>query len=278
MARHRIDARTHTPADLDEAGFTVVGTLPDLGDRAFRARVDVDGVRVPATLVALVDPLAPESEAFRHLHAGLLSAGTAGAAPQVVLIAGPEVGTGKSLVAANLAVVAAQAGRRTLLLDADLRRPAVQGYLGLGDGPPLGEGPAGANVVYWNSVVPGLFAVTARQAADRPEELWSPEQAARLLAHVREAFDLIVVDAPAALVAADAAVLAPHCDAALLVAESGRTDADALAQVAGELAAAGLRRVGAVLNRFDAHRAVGYGRSVGYRHATRYAPSLGGIV
>jgi len=272
-ARSRVDARTHTPADVEDAGFSVLGTLPDLGDRFLNPRVAVDGTRVPATLVALAEPLSPAAEAFRHLHAALLADG-AGAPPQVVLVAGPEVGTGKSLTAANLAVVAAQAGRRVLLLDADLRRPAVTAYLGLADRPPLGEGPAGANVVYWNTVVPGLFAVTAREPADRPENLWSPEQAARLLAHVREAFDLIVIDAPAALVAADAAVLAPHCDAALLVAQAGRTDADALAQVAGELAACGLRRVGAVLNRFDATRSFGYRASVGYRHSTRYTPAL----
>jgi capsular exopolysaccharide synthesis family protein len=282
LLRYRADARTHTPADLDEAGFAVLGTLPDLGDRAFGGRVHVEDpgsspgqvARVHASLVALTEPLSPEAEAFRHLHAALLHGGPSALPPQVVLVAGPEVGTGKSLVAANLAVVAAQAGRRTLLLDADLRRPAVQGYLGLGDGPPLGEGPPGANVVYWNTAVPGLFAVTAREPAGSPQELWSPEQAARLLSHVREAFDLIVVDAPAALVAADAAVLAPHCDAALLVAEAGRTDSDALGQVAGELAAAGLRRIAAVLNRFRADQTIGYRASLGYRQSTRYARSL----
>jgi uncharacterized protein involved in exopolysaccharide biosynthesis/Mrp family chromosome partitioning ATPase len=288
--RHRTDARTHTPADLDEAGFRVLGTLPDLGERAYGGRVQVEdpasspghaggslaghGVQVHASLVALTEPLSPEAEAFRHVHAALLHGGPSSLPPQVVLVAGPEVGTGKSLVAANLAVVAAQAGRRTLILDADLRRPAVQGYLGLGDGPPLGAGPPGANVVYWNTAVPGLFAVTAREPADAPEDLWSPEQAARLLSHVREAFDLVVVDAPAALVAADAAVLAPHCDAALLVAEAGRTDADALAQVAGELAASGLRRIAAVLNRFRAERTIGYRASLGYRQSTRYSRAL----
>ncbi|HLA62893.1 MAG TPA: GNVR domain-containing protein, partial [Rhodothermales bacterium] len=272
VGRHRLDARTHTPADLGESGFTVLGTIPDLGDRAGRPRVPADGARVPATLVALTEPFSPEAEAFRHLHAAVLGAGgPGGTGPQVLLIAGPEVSTGKSLVSANLAVVAAQAGRRVLLLDADLRCPAVPLYLGLGDGPPLGEGPEGANVVYWNTVVPGLFAVTAREAADQPEALWSSEQAARLLAHLRESFDLVIVDAPAALVAADAAVLAPHCDAALLVAEAGRTDADALGQVAAELAGTGLRQIAAVLNRFDARRAVGYRKTFGYRHATRYA-------
>jgi Mrp family chromosome partitioning ATPase len=282
MVRYRADARTHTPADLDEAGFKVLGSLPDLGERAYGGRVQVQDpgsipgqtARVHASLVALTEPLSPEAEAFRHLHAALLHPGSTGFPPQVLLVAGPEVATGKSLVAANLSVVAAQAGRRTLLLDADLRRPAVQGYLGLGDGPPLGEGPPGANVVYWNTAVPGLFAVTAREPADAPEDLWSPEQAARLLAHVREAFDLVVVDAPAALVAADAAVLAPHCDAALLVAEAGRTDTDAMAQVAGELAASGLRRIAAVLNRFRADRAIGYRSSLGYRQSVRYSRAL----
>jgi capsular exopolysaccharide synthesis family protein len=265
VVRDRTDGRVHTPADLEAHGFTVLGVIPEVA--ANGAPVTVEGHAVPPGLVTLTRSFSPPAEAFRHLHAALHGH----AAPQVLLVTGPEVGAGKSLVATNLAVAAAQAGRRTLLVDADLRRPSVQAYLGLGAAPALGVGTEAENLIYWSTVVPGLFALTAREPASSPAELWGADSAARLVAGLRTAFDLVVLDAPPALVAADAALLAPHADAALLVAAAGRTEADALGQVGRELAGAGLTRIGAVLNRFDPRKSVAYRRTLGYRYATRYA-------
>ena len=217
-------------------------------------------------VVTLTRSFAPEAEAFRHLHAALYAGA---AAPQVVLVAGPEAHAGKSLVAANLAVAAAQAGRRTLLVDADLRHPAVGALFGLGAHPPLGEGPEGTNLVYWSMTVPGLFAMTPRDVARSPDQMWAPHQVGALLQNLRDAFDLVVVDTPAALASADATLLAPHADAALLVAQADETSLDALAQVATELSSVGLTQIGAVLNRFDARSAVGYKATAGARHAAR---------
>ena len=273
--RYRTDARAHTPDDLADQGFAVVGTVPDLSAALKEGRTDVDGSSVHPALVTLTRPFSPHAEAFRHLHANLYT-GT-DAAPQVVLVSGPEIASGKSVVATNLAVAAAQAGRRVLLVDADLRKPTVADLLGLGDRPALGEGPPGSNLVYWSTAVPSLFAMTPRETAERPDQMWAPHQIGGLLANLRSAFDLILIDAPPALVSADTALLAPHADAALLVAEAGRSDLDALAQVAGELSGVGLTRIGAVLNRFNPRRAVGYTRTASVRHsATRDAPPRSG--
>ena len=266
--RYRTDARAHTPDDLADQGFAVVGTIPDLSHALKEGRQDVDGATVHPALVTLTRPFSPEAEAFRHVHANLYT-GT-GAVPQVVVVAGPEIGSGKSVVATNLAVAAAQAGRRVLLVDADLRKPSVADLLGLGDRPALGAGPDGSNLVYWSTAVPSLFAMTPREMAERPDQMWAPHLIGGLLQNLRAAFDLILIDAPPALVSADTALLGPHVDAALLVAEAGRTDLDALAQVATELSGVGLRRIGAVLNRFNPRHAVGYGRTANVRHtATR---------
>ncbi|MDX1419346.1 MAG: P-loop NTPase, partial [Rubricoccaceae bacterium] len=265
--RSRTDARVHTPATLGDHGFSVLGVIPELGKAAGEPPVEVEGHAVASSLVALTTPFSPPAEAFRHLHAAVQGS----AAPQVLLVTGAEVGCGKSLVASNLAVSAAQAGQRVLLIDADLRRPSVHATLGLGAAPALGEAMAGENLIYWSTMVPGLFALTVKTPAAAPADLWGPEQAARLLRDVRTAFDLVVVDAPPVLVAADAALLAPHADAALLVAAAGRTHADALGQVAGELAGAGLGQIGAVLNRFAPEKSLSFRATLGYRYATRYA-------
>lgn len=269
--RYRTDARAHTPHDLADGGFAVVGTIPDLSAALREGRHPVGISSIHPALVTLTHPFGPDAEAFRHLHANLYAAdsGTpeAGGAPHVILVSGPEIGTGKSLVAGNLAVAAAQAGRRVLLVDADLRKPSVADLLGLGDGPALGEGPSGSNLVYWSTAIPSLFAMTPRERAESPEQLWAPHVIGALLANLRTAFDLIVIDAPPALVAADATLLAPHADAALLVARAGRTDLDAMEQVATELTGVGLMRIGAVLNRFNPRQAVGFKSTAAVRQS-----------
>ncbi|WP_420457138.1 GumC family protein [Rubrivirga sp.] len=267
VLRAQADTHVRTPDDLRDHGFTVVGTVPDLKAALRGGRQEVEGAPVHPGLVALTRAFAPEAEAFRHLHAGLYAGG--GGHPQVVLVAGPDAHAGTSLVAANLAVAAAQAGRRTLLVDADLRHPAVADLFGLGGRAPLGEGPPGSNMVYWSTAVPSLLAMTPRETAQSPEQMWAPHQIGTLLLHLRDAFDLVIVDTPSALASADAALLAPHADAALLVAQADRTDVEAMAQVATELAGVGLTRVGAVLNRFDPRRAVGFKATAGVRHAAR---------
>gem|GEM_PF-1139264 len=267
--RYRTDARAHTPQDLQDAGFAVVGTIPDVSAALRDGRRPVGAASIHPALVTLTQPFEPAAEAFRHLHAGLHT-GEAHP-PQVVLVTGPEIGGGKSLVAGNLAVAAAQAGRRVLLVDADLRKPSVPDLLGLRDMPSLGEGPEGSNLVYWSTPVPSLFAMTPRERAESPEQLWAPHVVGSLLANLRTAFDLIVIDAAPALAAADATLLAPHADAALLVARTGRTDLDAMTQVATELSGVGLTRIGAVLNQFHPRKAVGYARTAGARFQRRAA-------
>ena len=267
--RYQTDARAYTPVDLADQGFAVVGTVPNLADAHREGRQDVDGASVHPTIVTLTQPFSSAAEAFRHIHTTFYTGATQ---PQVVLVGGPETGSGKSVVATNLAVAAAQAGRCVLLVDADLRKPSVAGLLGLGDWPALGAGPDGSNLVYWSTTVPSLFAMTPRETAERPDQMWAPHQIGSLLANLCAAFDLVILDMPAGLVSADTSLLAPYADAAILVAEAGRTDLDAMAQVATELTSVGMQRIGAVLNRFDPRRAVGFRRTARVRHsATREA-------
>ena len=111
--------------------------------------------------------------------------------------------------------------------------------------------------------------MTPRETAERPDQMWAPHQIGALLQNLRAAFDLVIVDTPDALTTADATLLAPHADAALLVAEADRTDLGAMTQVATEMAHVGLTRVGAVLNRFEPGAAVGFKRTAAVRHAPR---------
>jgi polysaccharide biosynthesis transport protein len=249
-ARHRLDGRLYSPRDLAARGLNVLGVIPRLADAG--------GV------ITARDPLAPAAEAFRHLHAQLRR-GPGGPRPQAVVVAGAERGAGASTVAANLAVAAAQGGLRTLLVDADLRQPVVRERLGLTD--EVGAGQHSSPLAYWTTPSEHLFALTTREGASRDGTLWSQETVRELLMRSRAAFDLIVVDAPPALLAADTSVIASQTDAVLLVARAGESHGDALLQAAAELHAAGGELIGAVLTGFHADLAHGYRRTFGYRHS-----------
>ncbi|CAN5496726.1 hypothetical protein BH23BAC4_BH23BAC4_06000 [soil metagenome] len=267
VARHKIDTRLHDPADLAEHGFRVLAAVPYLGDDAASDQAQprgVGGAMIHPAIVSLCEPMGGSAEAYRHLHASLASAPYGAHPPQIVLVTGARTGDGASTTAINLATVSAQADRRTLLIDADLRSPAVRDRLGLGSSPAY-DGATDLNLVYWGTSVGNLYALTARDPVTDPEGLWSPIEFADLLGRLRSAFDFIVIDAPPSLETADAAFVAPHADAVVLVANAGETEAEQLAQAASEMQRSGGFIAGAVMNRFRPERASGFGSTYGIR-------------
>lgn len=250
-ARHRLDGKVYAPRDLHARGLSVLSVIPP-----------IDG----NPIVALFDPLAQTAEAHRHLLARLRR-GPGGPRPQAVVVTGAEKGVHSSTVAVNLAIVAAQGGLRTLLVDADLRHPSVEKTLGLSD--EVGAGQNQSPLAYWTTSSPNLFALTPREVAVHPDALWSAVNIRELLMRVRPGFDLVVFDAPPALLSADAAVIASQTDAVLLVAKAGKSHGDALLQAASELHDTGGELIGAVLTEFHPGLAHGYDRTYGYRQASQ---------
>lgn len=155
--------------------------------------------------------------------------------PKTVLVTSANAGDGKSTVAARLAVASAAAGRRTLLLECDLRRPVVADRLGLRRGPGLAEYLQGQaqpsellQVVELPAALPDadprrLVCVTAGDASGRVSELLGSPTLGRLLDEVSEVYDLVVLDTGPLLAVADPLELAPICDAVLLVVRMGET-------------------------------------------------------
>jgi capsular exopolysaccharide synthesis family protein len=204
-----------------------------------------------ALLITHRHPRSPVAEAFRTLRTNL--GYTSLDKPLKCLLitsAGPE--EGKSTVSANLAVVFAQAGSRVLVVDADLRKPAMHKVFGLANRRGL------TNVlvedldpreVIQAAEVPGLSVLTSGPIPPNPAELLGSSRMQRLVPRLVEDFDLVVLDTPPVLAVTDAAVLAPLADGALLVARAGVTRADLLTQAREALERTGTRILGAVLNR-----------------------------
>jgi Mrp family chromosome partitioning ATPase len=199
------------------AGVPIAGLVPRLGRRA-------KGL----------------TDAFQRLRWGVAAIGES--PPVVVLVTSAASAEGKTSVAVGLAEASARAGRRTCLVEADLRRPLLAERLGL-EGPGLAEVLRGADLepavhtVRTSGVDLAVLHAGARPT--RPGELLSSKGLVRLLERLRGSYDLVVVDSPPLLAAADGMMLAGHADAALVCARAAFTRVDEL-----QAACLSLRRVG----------------------------------
>jgi len=206
-------------------------------------------------LIMTADPLSPVSEAFRVLRTNIRYS-SVDRPLQVLLVtsSGPE--EGKSVVAANLATALAQAGLRTVLLDADMRRSRIHHIFGLHPR----EGLAGALLAgstdgrLQPTEVEGLSILPVGEKPPNPVELLGSQRMRELREELRKSFDAIVVDSPPALIGADAAVLAQMVDGVLLVVNAGETRRDMARQAVESLRQVGANVIGVVLNRVPTRR------------------------
>lgn len=204
--------------------------------------------------ITLSRPLAPESEAFRRLRAALefASIDQQGA---VVLVTSASVKDGKTTVAANLAVVLAQAGRAVALVDADLRHPRLHHMFESVDGLDGGLTSAVigrtalADAAHELNIGNGqLWVYPSGPLPPTPAELLGSTQAQRIFDLLRDSVDIVIVDSPPVLPVADALVLSSMADATLLVTNAERTRRNELASAFDALNQAGACVVGTILN------------------------------
>jgi polysaccharide biosynthesis transport protein len=184
--------------------------------------------------IALCSYLRPHSaaaECYRALRTAVLLN-----APKLILVTSALRMEGKTSTCVNLATVLAQAGRRVLLVDADLRRPGLQSALGVLDSAPSGlstvlEGEQDADTALVRILeLANAFAIFTGPQASQPSELLGSHRMRDLLLRWREEFDYIVVDSPPVLSVTDSVILAGYSDTVLLVVRLGQTPVKALAE------------------------------------------------
>jgi capsular exopolysaccharide synthesis family protein len=215
-------------------------------------------------------------EAFRALRTNVLfSSAQEGAHTVVVTSTGP--GEGKSLVASNLATSLAQAGQRTLLIDADMRRPKVHMAFGFNQEPGLSNvmvASAKANEAVKKTTVSGLWVMTAGRIPPNPAELLGSQRFRDFQNSLRAHFDWIIIDTPPVMAVTDAALVAHYASGVLFVVGSEMTSRHAAKRAVDQLKQVKAKFVGAVLNRVDLeHNAYFYSPYYRREYAEYYSKS-----
>jgi len=278
--RQALHTQLEDPEQVREHGYTLLGVVPAMEPyirKHFRGRklVEVDGKPRSTTLVSLLDPWSPIAENFRLIRTNLQLYHSKGRAA-TWLITSPEMGDGKTVVAVNLAIVTAHGGQRTLLVDADLRRPRAHHLLGMSDRPGLAElllGKIRLEPETWTTDIPNLYFLPAGVLDCPPAELLGSERMRQLLEQLSKYFDVIVIDSPPVLAVTDPVLLAQQCNATLMVVAAGRTDLKALEIARQTLEAVNVTLAGVIFNRYRADKRKGYG--YGYGYGSRYHKGYG---
>lgn len=278
IAKVRLDHRVHRPDDLKQTGIPLISTIPSTDDliaRDFEGKetVLVDGREIDTHLVTLLNPMAAASEAYRGLRTSVQFS-RPDVVVKTVLVTSSNPSEGKSTTAANLAIVMAQAGRRVLLVDADLRKPTVNKKFGTSREPGLVQ-----HLFTEGRIDPTLLAepaddlrlLPAGQIAHNPSELLGSKRMREVIEDMRDQFDLIIFDAPPVLAATDAVLLSTQCDATVVVVRAGQTRDYELRSALDELAGVGASVIGTVLNGFDVSKSYGYKYKYAYRYGNDYA-------
>ncbi len=260
----RLADRIRTVADAARAlRLPVLGVIPEVRE--------LDGARLD--LYAVTRPHSVYAEAFRKLYVQLNAVGGLPAdAAAVLLVTSGLPEEGKTACSINLAIASANAGKRTLLVDGDLRGPRLHRTFDVEARPGLAE--VLTQKALWGAVVrptqvSNLSIMTAGKAVENPGELLARTDAfADLLERLRGHFDRIVLDSPPAAAVTDAALMAPFADAALLVVSARRSSRGASTLAKTELVRVGAPPTGVLVNHHSDSETGAYY----HRYYRRYDP------
>lgn len=213
-----------------------------------------DRARVNHELVTASQPFSAQAEAFRAIRSQLLMRVLNPNQPRRALcVVSPNTGDGKTFFAANLAVVLAQLGSRTLVVDADLRGPRMHEVFGTPNTSGLSgilSGRQDSSVIFQAPDIPSLYVMPVGVTPPNPLELIERPAFRLLMGELMRKFDHVIVDSPAPVFGSDYATLASRCGLALVVARKNQARVKDIEQLVQTLTTGNAALAGVVMNEF----------------------------
>ena len=272
--REYIDNSVRTIEDVEQLGLPLLAAIPKIQPeeedgrfftlpgkkkhRHHRAVLDETG-NIAKRLVTHLRPKSPISEAYRSLRTQIQYTKT-DEPVRSLLVSSPGPGEGKSTSVTNMAITMAQMGARTILIDADLRRPVLHSLFGMRKDDGLTNylvGTLALEDVIRSTAVENLYLIPSGLLPPNPSELLGSKRMKNLLELLLKQYDFVLLDSPPIIAVTDALVMAPFVDGVVVVLRSQKTDRDATQRAFELLQNVGAHVPGVVLN--DVSSAYTYG-------------------
>lgn len=207
-------------------------------------------------VIVQLDPRSPEAESYRSLRTNILSINLANP-PKTMLLTSAHPEEGKSITSTNLAIVMAEIGKKTLLVDCDLRRPSVHTILGMDKARGLSEVLYGTEE--WDKVlktfgIDNLHIITSGAIPHNPAEIIGSDKMKLFLEEVKHVFDIIILDVPCILAVTDALILSLLVDYVFMVVMAEKTPREAVLRAMSMLGDVKSNINGVIFNRADLRR------------------------
>lgn len=206
-----------------------------------------------AELVAFHQPRSHAAECYRNLRTSILFS-TGRPVPKTILVTSAVGGEGKSTTAANLAVVMTQSGRRVLLIDADLRRPALHRYFAReknrGIVRLLTEN-CRAEEAIQASYVQNLDLLLCHAVPSNPSELLGSDRLVGVIEQLKSRYDVVVIDSPVIISVPDALILASRAESVILIHRPGAAGREMVRHAREKLDEVKANILGLVMNNVD---------------------------
>jgi len=259
------DRSFRKPEDIiREFGVPIMGHIPFMTEQ--RMKVSADGNKFDRSAITVHLPRSRPAEAFRAIRTAVCFSAMAGE-HRVISVTSPAAGDGKSTLALNLAVSLAQSGKRTVLVESDLRRPKVHKLTGADNKTGVVDvlrGTASIEDAAQSCQVPDLFIIPCGSRPKDPAELLARPEYERLLEDLRGRFDYVIVDTPPILAVTDPAGVAARVDGVIVCMRLSRHTRDLGKRTIDSLRDIGATVSGVVINGVEERDAYGYGN---YRYS-----------
>lgn len=208
---------------LRKTGYSVLATIPDMTPyikKRFggKERLEMEGRQVSTSWSMLIDSISPLSESYRRLHNNIIYADP-DKTFQTIIVTSPKKSEGKTTVSSNLAVALAESGKKVVIVDTDLRRPALHGLMGESREPGLVElffDDEIASSVIKPTAAPGVHVITSGRRINNPSAVLQSAKMRSLIDELKERYDHVILDTAPYGVITDAAALMKKADGVLL--------------------------------------------------------------
>jgi capsular exopolysaccharide synthesis family protein len=247
---------------LERKGLTVLGIIPDMSQHSQKSLKKNSPItsktspQIQRRLITHEDPKSPVSESYRSLRTNITFA-SVDKKIKSILVSSPQPGEGKSTTVANLAIAFAQLRKRTLLVDADLRKPVQHNIFDKQRGPGLSEYIIGkiqnAKDIIQETGIENLSIVAAGGLPPNPSELLGSNRMSKLIDRLEQEWDIILFDSPPIVAVTDSSMISAEIDALVMVVKAGQTDRAAVDRALDTISNVKSPLAGVILNGASPH-------------------------